>query len=221
MSIIRNSNVTKLNDVSENIYNSKIIIAIIAFLVGVISVVLFIFLNKPFVAKVLFLSDNKNVKVVSQENIPTCISSDSKNAKDVDFIVYILKYNEMMKPRLQALLTKLSSEKYKTLVRGVLSRQEKETALMKSAYKSETGKEYTSANEKTSLLTAIPFPDDVLSGNNFTDEERISLLRGILEGIGNSYYSVVSSITKNTTLKENATSFFTFKADFVKNLTTK
>ena len=92
---------------------------------------------------------------------------------------------------------------------------------MKTVYKNETKKEYVSANEKTTLTTSIPFPDDVLSQNGFSEEERISLLRGVLENIGRSYYSTTAVLTKNSALKQNALDFNKFKNDFVKSMNSK
>jgi hypothetical protein len=221
MSIVTNDNTTKINELPESIFTPKVVGTIlVAFLAGGLSVSLFAYFNRMLVLKMIFPS-SKTVERVSPENIPTCISSDIKGSSDKDFIVYSLKYDEMMKPRLQTLLTKLSNENYKSLVNSALVHLEKETELMKNLYKIETKKNYVSANEKASLLGALPFPDDILSQNGFTEEERISLLRGIFESMGRDYYSVVASVTKNTTLKENAMNFLTFKADFVKKMATK
>ncbi len=221
MSIVTNDNTTILEETPRSIITPKVVgIILVAFLAGGLSVSLFAYFNRMLVLKMIFPS-SKTVERVSPENIPTCISSDIKGSSDKDFIVYSLKYDEMMKPRLQTLLTKLSNENYKSLVNSALVHLEKETELMKNLYKAETKKEYVSANEKASLLGAIPFPDDVFSRDEFTEEERVSLLRGTFESMGRDYYSVVASVTKNTALKENAMNFLAFKADFVKTMSAK
>lgn len=220
-----------MNDTMQNVIENEeggttfkvVWIAVLAFILGVSLTFLLVYLNKENFVRSFFIAQQNAPGYTSTppQEIPTCLSSDIKSASDKDLVVYILKYNEAMKPRLQKLLTTLSSEKNKSLVNSVLSRQEKETVVMKTVYKNETKKEYVSANEKTTLTISMPFPDDILSQNGFSEEERISLLRGVLENIGKSYYSTTAVLTKNSVLKQNALDFNKFKNDFVKSMNSK
>jgi hypothetical protein len=182
--------------------------------------VLIVYLNGASIVNIPLLSHLNNTKYPSLSliDVPACISSDIKNASDKDFVVYTLKYNEMMTPRLNSLLSVLSDEEYRLLVSSEIARQEEESARMKSVYEAEVGKAYSSGDEETPLLDTIPFPDDALSGEGLTDEDRMSLLRGILEHIGSSYYAIVFRGTSNSVLKENALDFDAYKTEFVAKL---